>query len=187
MDIKTKLREALLKEGAHKDKKGNSYGCVMVFLDYDKSEWKKIQDIIDDDDLYEPKDETGFGREKEPHVTILYGLHDDIEDKDIADEVDKIKTPGIKLGKVSSFENDKFDVLKFDVVSSDLHELNKEFKEFPHTSTFPKYEPHSTIAYVKKGKAKEYIDKLNKAGKIEVKPDKIVYSKANGEKKNYKI
>lgn len=186
MNIRDSLRAALL-EGAHKDANGNKYGCVMVFLDFDKSDWEKMQDIIDDEDLYEPKGESGFGKEHDIHVTILYGLHKDVDDKDIAEEINKIKMPEIKLGKVSSFENDRFDVLKFDVESEDLTKLNEKFKKFPYTSDFPKYHPHCTIAYVKKGLAKKYIDKLNKADKIEVQPDKIVYSKANGEKKDYKL
>ena len=86
MDIKTRLRLALV-EGAHKNKQGNKFGCVMVFLGYDKSEWKQLQDLIDEEDLYDPKDDTGFGRETEPHITILYGLHSDIQDSDIKEEI----------------------------------------------------------------------------------------------------
>lgn len=185
MDIKLRLRALL--EGAHKDSNGNKYGCVMVYFNYDKSEWDKMQDIIDKDDLYEPKGETGFGKEADPHVTILYGLHEEIADKDIEAEIKQIKTPKIKLGKVSSFSNDKFEVLKYDIVSDDLHKLNKKFTKFPFTSDYPDYHPHCTIAYVKKGKAADYITKLNKLSEIEVTPEKIVYSKANGEKKDYKL
>lgn len=183
MDIKTRLRAALL-EGAHQKSK---YGCVMVFLDYDKSEWTEMQDMISDEDLYEPKDETGFGREDEPHVTILYGLHTDIPDSDIEEEIKKLKSPKIKLGKISSFSNEKFDVLKFDVESEDLHKANKKFIEFPHTNDYPKYHPHCTIAYVKKGMAEKYIEKLNKLKDIEVTADEFVYSKPDGKKKRYKI
>ena len=181
MDIKSKVRKALL-EGAHK---ANKFGCVMVFLDYDKSEWNKMQDIIDKEDLYEPKGETGFGKETDPHITILYGLHSDIPDSDIEKEIDLLKKPSIKLGKVSSFSNDKFDVLKFDIESKDLHKANKKFSEFPFTTDYPKYHPHATIAYVKKGLADKYIDKLNKAAEISIIADKIIYSKADGTKKNY--
>lgn len=184
--IKSKLRAALLKEGAHK---ANEYGCLMVYLDADKSEWDKMQEVIDADDLYDPKDETGYGLESEPHVTILYGLHSTIEDKDIEVEINKIKNPKIKLGKVSSFTNKLFDVLKFDIESSDLHKLNKKFCEFPYTSDYPDYHPHCTAAYLKKGLAEKYIKILNKYltehSNLEVKPEKLVYSKANGEKKDY--
>lgn len=182
MDIRKRLRTLL--EGAHK---ANKFGCVMVFLDYKESDWKALQDLIDKDDLYEPEGESGYGKETEPHVTILYGLHTNIPDEDIESEIDKIKSPKLKLGKVSSFSNDKFDVLKFDVESEDLHKYNKKFAEFPHTTDYPKYHPHCTIAYVKSGKSEKYIEKLNKAVDIEVTVDKIVYSKANGEKLNYDL
>lgn len=183
MDIRKRLRTALL-EGAHKT---NKFGCVMVFLNYNKSEWEALQDLIDKEDLYEPEGESGYGKETEPHATILYGLHTDIPDEDVESEIEKIKSPELKLGKVSSFTNDKFDVLKFDVESEDLHKYNKDFREFPHTNDYPEYHPHCTIAYVKSGKAQKYIDKLNKAAEIDVTVDKIVYSKANGEKLNYSL
>lgn len=182
--VRELLRKALLKEGAHK---GNKYGCVMVFFDYDSKLWEKFQDIIDADDLYEPKDETGYGKETEPHVTILYGLHTDIPDSDIKAEIDKIKKPSLKMGKVSFFENAKFDVLKFDVESDDLHKLNKKFRKFPFTSDYPEYHPHCTIAYVKKGTAKKYVDRLNKFMEIPFESVQIVYSKANGTKKKYDL
>lgn len=91
------------------------------------------------------------------------------------------------MGEVSSFNNPKFEVLKFDVESEDLHKLNKKFTKFPFTSDYPEYHPHCTIAYVKKDKAKKYIDKLNDFADIKFKSVKVVYSKANGEKKNYKL
>lgn len=185
MDIKNKLRKALLKEG---DNKRNKYGCVMVYLGVEKDDWKELQDLIEDEDLYLPDGEEGFyGRENNPHVTILFGLHNDIPDKDIEVEIDKIKNPKLKLGKVSTFTNDKFEVLKFDIVSEDLHKLNKKFAEFPHTTDFPDYHPHCTIAYVNKGSGDKYIKKLNDLDKIEVVTDKIVYSRANGKKTDYKL
>lgn len=186
MDIKKRLRE-MLNEGAHKNKKGNQYGCVMVFFKFDTDEWNNMLDVIDADDLYDPKDDTGFGKEHEPHATILYGLHTDIPDEDIVDEIDKIKKPTIKLGKVSSFSNEKFDVLKFDVESEDLHKLNKKFAKFPNTNDYPVYHPHTTIAYVKPNMAKKYIKKLNNLKLITVEPDKIVYSKADGDKQYFDL
>jgi tRNA pseudouridine-54 N-methylase len=131
MNIKAKLRAALLAEG---ENKRNKFGCVMIYLNVDKKDWKKLQDAIDEEDLYLPKgEEDFFGREPNPHATILFGLHNDIPDEDIEEEINKIKFPKIQLGKVSSFTNEKFDVLKFDIKSEDLNKLNKKFSEFPHT------------------------------------------------------
>lgn len=186
MNIRQMVRKALLKEGRHSI--SNDYGCVMIFLNVDSKEWDAIQDVIDEDDLYLGEEgESGFGRESEPHATVLFGIHADVPDTDVEELIDDVKTPSISLDKVSSFNNEKFDVLKYDVESEDLHKLNKEFKTLPHTDTFPDYHPHATIAYLKKGKAEKYIKILNDKKAISVEPDKIVYSKTDGEKKEYKL
>jgi hypothetical protein len=85
MNIKNELRAALLKEGKHKTHK-NEYGCLMVYLDVDKKDWNKLQNMIDDEDLYLPEDDPSYGRETEPHATILFGFHEDVPDEDIEKE-----------------------------------------------------------------------------------------------------
>jgi 2'-5' RNA ligase len=69
-------------------------------------------------------------------------------------------------------------VLKFDVESEDLNKLNKVFSDYPNTNKFPDYHPHCTIAYLKSGKAAKYIKKAKDLVNMDIKPDKIVYSKA---------
>jgi len=187
IDIKNKLRRALL-EGKHSHK--NEYGCVMVNLDIDDTQWKSILDIINDEDLYNPKDDPSYGKETKQHVTALFGLHADIEDKDLEKVLEKIKEPVIKLDKVSTFKNKLFDVVKFDVNSKDMHQMNKKLTEFPHTNTFPDYHPHSTIAYVKAGKGDEYAKLINdylKDNTLEITPRNLVYSKVSGDEKTYKF
>lgn len=186
MNIRQMVRKALLKEGKHSV--SNDYGCVMIFFKVDVKEWDSIQDEIEEDDLYlGGEGESGFGKETEPHVTILYGIHNDVPNEDVEKLIDKVKEPSISLDKVSSFTNEKFDVLKFDVESKGLHKYNKEFKTLPHTSTFPDYHPHVTIAYLKKGKAEKYVKLLNDREPVSVEAEKIVYSKANGDKKDYEL
>jgi 2'-5' RNA ligase len=185
MNIKKELRRVLL-EAEKKDHK-RDYGCLMVFLDVDKKAWKELQDMISDEDLYTEEGDDGYGRETEPHVTILYGLHGEIEDKDLEVEIDKIKEPKIEFKSISTFENDKFDVLKFDVKKGDLNKLNKEFTKFPHTNKFPDYHPHATIAYLKKGTAEKYIKQAKDLVSMSMEPEKIVYSKVDGTTKNYKL
>lgn len=184
MNIKKELRKALL-EAEKKDHK-REYGCLMVFLDVDKDKWKELQDMIKDEDLYTEEGDDGYGRETDPHVTVLYGLHGDIEDEDIEKDIHEIKEPEIAFKNISAFENE-YDVLKFDVKSSDLTKLNKLFAEYPHTNKFPDYHPHCTIAYLKKGKAVEYIKKAKDLVDMVITPSKIVYSKVDGGKKEYKF
>ena len=188
MDIKKTLREAILK----KQKRKYDYGCVMVGLNTDTDKWNEIQNRIDEDDLYFGDGENGgYGRELDCHVTILFGVHEDVKDDKVETLIGKIKKPELTLKKISSFENEKFDVLKFDVESQDLHELNKTFKTLPHTTDFQEYQPHATICYNLKGKAKKYIKKLNdyivEHGPIKMDATKIIYSKPDGTKKEYEF
>lgn len=109
---------------------------------------------IPNEDLF-IDDNNGFvGRENEIHVTVLYGIHSDSADKTkelMAEE----STFEIELGSIGLFENnDLFDVVKIGVNSDALHRLNAKFqKKMPFTNKYHKYQPHVTIAYVKKGKA----------------------------------
>lgn len=66
-----------------------------------------------------------------------------------------------------------------------MHKLNKNFREFPHTNTYPDYHPHCTIAYLKPKMADKYIKKLNDSIEMEMTPNNIVYSKVDGSKKTY--
>jgi len=124
---------------------------------------KELQDRISDDDLADD------GKEKEHHVTCLYGIH-----SENPEEVKKVvehwvrhhsRTIYAKLGEVSIFaggEDKDYDVIKIDVESEDLHSLNKILKEsLEHTDTHPTYHPHLTLAYVKKGMGEQYAQGLN--------------------------
>lgn len=145
------------------------YGCSMIYFDF--PQMKIIQEQIEDDDIQD--------LEGEPHVTLLYGLHsDEIEDDVILD----ISSKGIKsmgLGNVSLFENEDNDILKFDVEAPFLYDINKKLRKLPHTSDYPNYHPHCTIAYLKPGTGNKYVD-LFKNRVFEVFPNKVVYTKPDG-------
>jgi hypothetical protein len=150
------------------------YGCSMIHFDF--PEIKSIHQEIEESDL------SGSGLEEESHVTLLYGLHsDEIDDNKVLDISTSEPIESIKLHNVSAFENDDYDVLKFDVDSSVLFKINKKLTDLPHTNNFPDYHPHCTIAYLKPGTAKKYISSFE-GRSYEVFPTKVIYSKPGGEK-----
>ena len=168
----------------------HDYGCVMLYFDIEKSIWETFQDMIDDEDVYTEKGDLSYGRETEPHVTVLYGLHADINDSTIKELIDEMEAPELKLRKISIFENDKFDVVKFDIIGDSkkkLSKMNVKFAKLPHTTDYPDYHPHSTIAYVKSGTGKKYVKTLTGDKIISVEPKQVVYSKADGTTNKYKF
>lgn len=158
------------------------FGCSMVFLNF--SEIEEIQKQIDPDDLTED------GLETEPHISLLYGIHDGGNHKKLSSsEISKLLNiskealnDDIILTKISMFDNKDYDVLKFDVKSSLLGDINKKLAKFPHTNSFPDYVPHVTIAYLKKGTGEKYIQKFKDIKNLRVASEKIVYSRPDDSK-----
>lgn len=108
---------------------------------------------IPDEKLYIEPD-GGCGREDEPHITVRYGLDFPEAPEEFHRLITTWKAFPIRLAGVSLFKNDKFDVVKLDVISDDLLRLNAEIrKQFPsqQPDKFPDYHPHLTIAYVQPG------------------------------------
>lgn len=162
------------------DKNPYKYGCMMIY--YDAPGWEKVLEMIDTNDLYEEEDNNQFGLEYEPHVTVLYGLHsDELDDDEVFSHLIERNPPEMKMVNISLFNNDKYDVVKFDVESDSLHDMNKVLRDnFPYTNDYPDYHPHSTIAYVKPGMGKKYVKTLSKPFVLQ--PNKLVYSKPDGSK-----
>jgi 2'-5' RNA ligase len=159
------------------------YSCVMFKCNF--KDWQKITSQIKEEDLYIDEDEMIFGVEDEPHTTLLFGIHEDIPMEQIVSEVSKYPKIEISIGGVSTFENGKYDVVKFDVISPDLHKLRKRIvSKLENTQQFPDYKPHITIAYVKAGKGKKY--KYNGKGS-KLFCDTIMISTPDGEKREIKL
>lgn len=153
------------------------YGCVMMYFDIPN--WKEVLNIIDKNDVY---DEDGFGYEKDSHITLLFGLHQDVDSNDIKNMLDCIPKPIIELNNINIFSGTVYDVVKFDIINQLLNDINIGLKSLPNTQSYPDYHPHMTICYVKAGRGVKYIQKLDKS--IVIKPYKIIYSKPdkNGNK-----
>ncbi len=165
-----------INEAKKEKQKKYPYGCSMLYFDF--PQMKILHDEISEDDIYT---EDGYGLESEPHITLLYGLHsDEIEDDQVLDISSK-EIQSVGLGNPSLFENEKFDVLKLDAEADFLYDINKNLSKLPHTTDYPNYHPHCTVAYLKPGTGKKYT-KLFKGRIYEVFPTRVVYSKPDGTK-----
>jgi hypothetical protein len=144
-----------------KDDHKRKFGCVMGAVEGD--DWfSLIQGRIEPEDIYDP--DGTYGIETEPHVTVLFGLCDEIlVPADVVRAMEEFKAPVITVKRIDSFSNKDFDVLKLSVESKDLRRMNDRLRQFPHVDTFPTYEPHITLAYLKKGTAGKYTGDLEAA------------------------
>tara|TARA_R110000765_G_scaffold7963_4_gene26106 strand:+ start:113326 stop:113907 length:582 start_codon:yes stop_codon:yes gene_type:complete len=158
------------------------YGCLMVFLDDESA--SEIRTFARDNIPEEFLDEFGF--EDEPHITCQYGFHGSVTVDEITEFIQTIDTPiKVALGDITRFTQDAYDVIKMDIISKDLHDLSdkirKHFKETLEVA-FPEYQPHMTLAYVKKGKL-PYINANNMFQGKNYVFDEFVYSTPNMEEK----
>jgi 2'-5' RNA ligase len=159
------------------------YDCLMLGADIPN--WNEKISIVDKDDVYETEDDYGY--EKSPHVTIIYGIHpNEVDKEELYKEIKKLKPIKATIEKISFFECDDYDVVKFDVpVTPELKEYRKTFMKFPNTQDYDDYKPHMTISYVKKGKAKKYAQKLEKSFKVTF--NKGIYSSPGCNKKYFDL
>lgn len=132
-----------------------------VFLNLPEDIQKQIISFgkeIEKEDLYDKEGDDGL--ELDPHITVKYGLLTE-DYKDAKDRIDNEKGGTVYLGKSSIFENEDFDVVKIDVESKDLERLHNKLNALQHEDKHPDFHAHATIAYVKSGKGKKYVNKFN--------------------------
>jgi 2'-5' RNA ligase len=146
------------------------------------SNWNEVLKYIDPADIYD--DETkDYGLEHNPHVTLLYGLKNEISVNYLKDYLGYLTSNiEIKLVGISIFENDNYDVVKFTVESDDLKQINKKLNKLPNKQTYPEYVPHITIAYVKPSQGKKYVKKLSNPTTIDA--NTFIYSDGDKNSKN---
>lgn len=135
----------------------NTYDSACLMLKLKFNEWGEILKMV--------KDEDCFKKETIPHVTIIYGLDPSISfERQIKPMLEKVREPiEIKCIGIGCFKNEDFDVLKFEIQSEFLDKFHELLKNtFPNEQRFSKYQPHITIAYLRKGLADNYLPKLQK-------------------------
>jgi 2'-5' RNA ligase len=127
------------------------------------------------------------GRESTPHVTVKYGL-ETADPEAVREIVERHGPITLTLGRTSLFaanrqaggEPGAFDVVKVDVTSPALRELNAELAKLPNGDTHPTYQPHVTVAYVKPGEGQKYAGSKALAGQT-VTIDRLTFSGKDGQ------
>jgi len=70
----------------------------------------------------------------------------------------KYNNETINVTKIKAFEMEDYDVLVAEVeLTPFLKRLNDSLKKLDHKNDYPEYSPHITIAYLKKGRYKNYV------------------------------
>lgn len=167
------------------EKKGDSYGsgCVMLYFNF--PEMQQLHDQIDLDDVYNEEGDRTYGLEDESHITLLYGLAPEVTLDEVKNILKEFTFGKCIIKNASLFEQEKYDVLKFDVDGPSLHEVNEELRDkLPYENKFPDYHPHMTIGYLKSGKGKQYVEEFADQ-EYELIPKYAIFSQPDGTK--YKI
>lgn len=162
---------------------------AFLMIEYEMPEFiKDIQDKISPEELYYEDGNDDYGIEIESHVTLVPCLDNDINIDELKKYLEKIGKYEIMLSDISKFECENFDVLKCNVMSDILKKTNKAIVDnFDTHSEYKVYQPHLTIAYMKKGMADKYtkdiLDKL-----IYLKPKNFHFSYVeNGKEKDIRF
>lgn len=161
-----------------KKKEEPTYGCVMMEPKKIKGWEKNHLEGIDEKDVFIKPSDDSYGLEEKPHITILFGIHEDEIDPSVVIDMIEQKMEPIKvqISEIDVFEKEEYDVVKYNVpVTKKLQRYRDMFMDaFENTQTYSKFNPHITIAYVKPGTGKKYKRKLSVP--FEVYFNKGVYS-----------
>jgi 2'-5' RNA ligase len=152
----------------------NRTGCLMLSLE--NYEFSEIDDQFDIDDTYVHEE----GWEKDPHITVIYGI--DVDKFPIEEVIPalkaKLEEEGLMDKIVNANEADcftpkEYDVLKLDFIKSGtldtITRLNSWIaNKYDVVSDFDKYIPHCTIVYLQKGYGKQYERTLQRVYPIRI-------------------
>lgn len=159
----------------------NEYGCLMAMVNptYGPHIVRMNKTAIPSGILYIDPEDPSYGYDDEPHVTIKYGFSPDLTRGDLAKILRDVAPFNIKLTGIGQFQNEKYDVVKFNVdANENLLRLRERCDCYKNEDKFPDYKPHMTLAYVQKGKFPEIKKQLN----IELPITRFKYSGQDGKK-----
>lgn len=162
---------------SEKTEKRDHYGCIMLYAKVPR--WEEDHtDGIDPNDVYTVEGDDSYGLEDAPHMTLLYGVHEDEIDPELIYDImqNELKEISVNVKQVSIFENAEYDVVKYEIpLTKEIKNTREKLESMiPNTQTFKEFNPHVTISYVKPGAGKKYVRELHEPFEIDF--HKAVYS-----------
>ena len=162
------------------------YGCVMARIEEEAA--RKLLEFnlrtIAEELLYEEEGHE-YGREKQAHITLKYGLLQSYSPAEMKKLLRNVTPFDIEVKGISVFENEKFDVVKFDVEGKELRKINEILNMLPnHDEYGDEYRPHLTLAYLKKGLGARSTRKSKRVARI---PVKMIEYSDRGVKSHYDL
>lgn len=157
MSTKNLISAKTDKKQTHK----TEFGCLYAPVNGSHKAWilDWCRDVITCDMLF--NDTTcSYGRETEPHCTILFGMKASPLKKIF--QITKSLAPfWITLGPLHLFQNSIFDVIVAPVTSKEIITTHDCIKELTLNEEKYPYFPHLTIAYTKKNSAKSLVGRTD--------------------------
>ncbi len=129
---------------------------------------------IEDIDLHYSEEIWNWGwKEQDLHITLLYWLSEEVTRDEVKEKINyNWETINIKWLMV--FEQDDYEVLVAEVEDSKfLTKTNESLKELDYRNDYDDYRPHITIAYLKRGRSKNYTQDIKMTN---VPTEWIIYS-----------
>jgi len=127
-----------------------------------------------------------YGRETDIHCTVLYGLVSD-DTEELRGIIEAFPKFSVTIRDITYFEQDDHDVMKIDVDGEELHRLHHLIDDnIENVNSYPKYQPHITVAYVEKDLNRDALDHTMFNGDT-IDVTEIVVSKKDGTKEVIKL
>lgn len=133
-------------------------GKAFLMVEYQLTEaFLELQRQIDPKDLFVSQKGFPPGLETEPHVTVAPCLRNNVKPDNLKKYLQPLEKYKLEAIQLNVFENEDFDVLHFVVESEALRLAYDRFAEnYKVGGNYPDYNPHITVAYLKKGKGRAY-------------------------------
>ena len=147
------------------------YDCISAIVPENiAAQVRSFAEGVPDDILYtgdgSEEDAAKYGREMNPHLTLLYGMENS-DSSELASTLSSYTSMSGVLGEINLFKQEDYDVIYVSVNGDDFNASHKALADSVEApgNTHPEYVPHITIAYVRPGEGASFEGNDMLAGK----------------------